>query len=147
MSNTNILVIGAGGQVGTELVVSLREMYGNSHVIASDIKQPNDERLLNGPFEILDAMNLQAISDLVSKYKITEIYHLAALLSATAEKNPSFSGVKLKDPGPDWYFEKKSKTNPNNRIVINLSAFEKYGLDTVAGEIKLACYTPEQQAR
>jgi nucleoside-diphosphate-sugar epimerase len=89
MSKSNLLVIGAGGQVGTELVVALRAAYGNSHVVASDIKKPSDERLLDGPFEILDAMDGNAMLDLVKKYNITEIYHLVAMLSATGEKYPA----------------------------------------------------------
>lgn len=87
MGTDTILVIGSSGQIGTELVQSLRGIYGSSNVIASDIKpQPDDE----GPFETLNVLDRQAVSDIVKKYKVTQVYLLAALLSATAEQNPKF---------------------------------------------------------
>jgi nucleoside-diphosphate-sugar epimerase len=84
----NILVIGACGQLGTELVESLRTIYGNSNVVASDIRQSDDEVFKNGPFENLDILDKSRLSELLSKYKPTQVYHLAALLSATAEAKP-----------------------------------------------------------
>jgi nucleoside-diphosphate-sugar epimerase len=89
MAETNILILGACGQVGTELTVKLREIYGNSHVITTDLK-PAEGVFTAGPHEILDVMQKDAMLALVKKYRITQIYHLAALLSATAEKNPMF---------------------------------------------------------
>ncbi|NCQ12326.1 MAG: NAD-dependent epimerase/dehydratase family protein, partial [Bacteroidetes bacterium] len=83
-----ILVIGSSGQIGTELVEELRKMYGNEHVVASDIKTPQQEQ--TGPFEILDILNKEQLLNVVKKHNITQIYLLAALLSATAEKNPAF---------------------------------------------------------
>ncbi|PIZ06575.1 MAG: NAD-dependent epimerase, partial [Flavobacteriales bacterium CG_4_10_14_0_8_um_filter_32_5] len=83
-----ILVIGSSGQIGTELVEELRKMYGNEHVVASDIKNPQQEQ--TGPFEILDILNKEQLLNVVKKHNITQIYLLAALLSATAEKNPAF---------------------------------------------------------
>lgn len=89
MSTETILIIGSCGQVGTELCLRLREIYGNSNVIATDIK-PAEGIFLEGPYYMLDAMDKTGIQDLVTKYKVSQIYHLAALLSATAEKNPMF---------------------------------------------------------
>lgn len=85
---SNILVLGASGQIGTELTQKLRLIYGNNHIIASDIRMPNDEIMTSGPFEIIDATNKEAIFKVVKKYKITQVYLLAAMLSATAEQQP-----------------------------------------------------------
>jgi nucleoside-diphosphate-sugar epimerase len=87
MSDTRILVIGACGQVGTELVEELAVKYGQDAVIASDIRETATFSVAYYP---LDVMNREAVREMVIKHKITEVYHLAALLSATAEKNPSF---------------------------------------------------------
>lgn len=90
--NRKVLIIGASGQIGSELVVSLRERIGNESVVASDIKNPaNDSILLNGPFEVLDVMDAELLKEIVVKHGVTEVYLLAALLSATAEKNPMFA--------------------------------------------------------
>ena len=83
-----ILVIGAGGQVGQELVANLREKHGSDKVVASDIRDIEDN---NGPFEVLNALDKERLHELVEKYKIEEIYHLAALLSANAEKQVKFA--------------------------------------------------------
>ncbi|WP_129022009.1 NAD-dependent epimerase/dehydratase family protein [Edaphocola flava] len=83
-----ILVIGAGGQIGVELTLALREKYGADNVIASDIREPHALLANSGPFVELDVMNSHAVSLLVQKEKITQIYLLAAILSATGEKNP-----------------------------------------------------------
>ena len=82
-----ILIIGSSGQIGTELVMELRSIYGNNNVIASDIRPSSSEVMESGPFEKLDIMDEQLLRDIVKKYKITQVYLLAALLSATAEKN------------------------------------------------------------
>ena len=83
-----ILVIGSSGQIGTELVSSLRRTYGNSNVIASDIRlSSSDEILQSGPFEVLDIMDKGLLFKIVKKHQITQVYLLAALLSATAEQN------------------------------------------------------------
>lgn len=83
-----ILVIGSCGQIGTELVLKLREIYGEDRVIASDIRQPNSKELLqSGPFEIIDVLDQKRLTSVVKKYGVNQIYLLAALLSATAEKN------------------------------------------------------------
>lgn len=83
-----ILIVGSSGQIGTELVEELRKMYGNENVVASDIKQPQQEQ--SGPFEVLDILNKEQLLSVIKKHQITQVYLLAALLSATAEKNPEF---------------------------------------------------------
>ena len=82
-----ILIIGSSGQIGTELVMELRKMYGNENVIASDIRPSCKEVMESGPFEELDIMKQELLISIVKKYKVTQVYLLAALLSATAEKN------------------------------------------------------------
>lgn len=88
--NTNILIIGACGQIGSELTQKLREIYGVDQVIASDIRKGEQEVFQTGPFEIVDALNFDQVAAVINKYKIDEVYLMAALLSATAEKNPAF---------------------------------------------------------
>ncbi|AUC19605.1 NAD-dependent epimerase/dehydratase family protein, partial [Polaribacter reichenbachii] len=83
-----ILVLGASGQIGTELTQKLRLVYGNNQVIASDIRVANEEIMTSGPFEIIDATNKEAILKVIQKYKVTQVYLLAAMLSATAEQHP-----------------------------------------------------------
>jgi nucleoside-diphosphate-sugar epimerase len=84
----NILVIGASGQIGSELVMALRKVYGDSHVFATDIKDAPKDVMESGPFQILDAMDDQQLTHFVVRHKITQIYHLAAVLSGNAEKIP-----------------------------------------------------------
>ena len=86
-----ILVIGAAGQIGTELVLKLRESKGAENVIAADLKKPNEEVLAGGKFVQLDILDEPATRTVISENSITEVYLLAALLSATAEKNPMFA--------------------------------------------------------
>ncbi|WP_420321207.1 NAD-dependent epimerase/dehydratase family protein [Flagellimonas sp.] len=83
-----ILILGACGQIGTELTMELRSKYGAETVIASDIREGAGTLMQSGPFEILDATNYQAIEDVVMHYEIDEVYLMAAMLSATAEKFP-----------------------------------------------------------
>lgn len=87
MSET-ILVLGASGQIGNELTQKLRTIYGNSSVIASDIKKGSEEMMVSGPFEIIDATDKETILKTIQKYKVSQVYLLAAMLSATAEKYP-----------------------------------------------------------
>jgi nucleoside-diphosphate-sugar epimerase len=89
MGTDKIMIIGACGQVGTELTLRLRDIFGNANVLATDIKEA-EGIFKEGPFEILNALDSKKIAELVGKYNITQVYHLAALLSATAEKNPMF---------------------------------------------------------
>lgn len=88
---TKILIIGACGQIGTELTHRLRAEYGNENVIASDIRKLNNDIVNNGIFEVVNALDYNQIEHLIEKYQITDIYLMAALLSATAEKNPAFA--------------------------------------------------------
>ena len=88
---TKILIIGACGQIGTELTAKLRLIYGNDNVIASDIRKLNNDIVNNGIFEVVNALDYNQIEHLVEKYAITDVYLMAALLSATAEKNPAFA--------------------------------------------------------
>lgn len=90
MSQETILIIGSAGQLGTELCETLRGIYGNQNVIASDVKPVSGPLSENGPFEVLDILDKQRFTEVLDKYKPTQVYHLAALLSATAEKNPKF---------------------------------------------------------
>lgn len=83
-----ILIIGACGQIGTELTFTLREKYGFNNVIASDIREGSEEMMTSGPFEILDATDYDALEEVVAYYEINEVYLMAAMLSATAEKFP-----------------------------------------------------------
>lgn len=85
-----ILIIGACGQLGTELTDALRLRHGNDKVIASDVSDPK-ESLLAGPFERLDVMDGQKLGELVSRYRVDTIYHLAAVLSAKGEADPKFA--------------------------------------------------------
>ena len=87
-----ILVIGACGQLGSELTLALRQQYGNANVVAADIQYPKQAELREtGPFEIVDVLTPQHLSDLAARYNFTQIYHLAAILSATGEMNPKFA--------------------------------------------------------
>ncbi|MDP4282768.1 MAG: NAD-dependent epimerase/dehydratase family protein, partial [Bacteroidota bacterium] len=83
-----ILVIGCSGQIGSELTLELRKMHGDSNVIASDIRVPNKDISESGPFEKLDVLDAHRLHEIVSRYNITQIYHLAAILSGNAEKKP-----------------------------------------------------------
>ncbi|MBL4625169.1 MAG: NAD-dependent epimerase/dehydratase family protein [Flavobacteriales bacterium] len=86
-----ILVVGASGQIGTELVLELRNRLGNDTIVASDIKTPNYDVMEGGPFEFLDILDKNALLKIVQKHNIKQVYQLAALLSATAEQNPMFA--------------------------------------------------------
>ena len=88
MSET-ILVIGSSGQIGTELVEELRNQFGTETVIASDIREPQTPQ--DGPFEVLNILDKEQLLTVIKKYNVKEVYLLAALLSATAEKNPEFA--------------------------------------------------------
>ncbi|MGV3460772.1 MAG: L-threonine 3-dehydrogenase [Flavobacterium sp.] len=87
----NILIIGACGQIGTELTKKLRETYGSEHVIASDVRKGDADFVAAGPFEVVNALDFNQVQDVIEKYKVDEVYLMAALLSATAEKNPAFA--------------------------------------------------------
>ncbi|MFM2038094.1 MAG: hypothetical protein RL432_1033 [Bacteroidota bacterium] len=85
------LIIGAGGQIGTELTLALRNKWGADQVIASDIKTEKPSNLGEGPYVALDILNREAVREYIIREKIETVYLLAALLSATAEKQPDFA--------------------------------------------------------
>jgi nucleoside-diphosphate-sugar epimerase len=89
----NILVIGSTGQIGSELTLVLRDSYGPGNVVAGGHKRKPSSRKLqdSGPYEIADCLAPKALAALIEKYRIDTIYHLAALLSATSEKNPKLA--------------------------------------------------------
>lgn len=83
-----ILILGACGQIGQELTQKLRVIYGNNNVIASDIRERTTNMTLSGPFEIIDATDKASILAVIEKYRITQVYLLAAMLSVTSEQQP-----------------------------------------------------------
>lgn len=87
--NKSILIIGACGQIGTELTLKLREINGNNAVVASDIREGSEELMKSGPFEFVNAMEYDSILKVMEKYNIEEVYLMAAMLSATGEKFPA----------------------------------------------------------
>ena len=82
------LILGACGQIGTELTLELRSRHGSESVIATDIREGQDELMQSGPFITLDATDAKAIAEVLNSHEISEVYLMAAMLSATAEKNP-----------------------------------------------------------
>jgi nucleoside-diphosphate-sugar epimerase len=88
----NILVTGAAGQIGSELTLALRARFGDSNVIATGHKtRPSDILMDSGPFHFIDCANIDTVADIVKKYNVDTIYHLAAILSAVAEANPQLA--------------------------------------------------------
>ncbi len=83
-----ILVIGAAGQIGSELVIALRKVYGNDNVFATDLRQAPKDIMEGGPFQLLDVMDDKRLIHFIIRNKITQIYHLAAVLSGNAERLP-----------------------------------------------------------
>ena len=88
MKQDNILVIGAGGQIGAVLTETLREVHGADHVLATDLRALGEQ---TGPTAILNVLDPVALEELVRKWRINQIYHLAAILSATGEKDPMWA--------------------------------------------------------
>lgn len=91
MVKEKILVIGASGQIGVELTLALRKIYGNANVIASDLREQNPLLQGTGPYVSMDVMNKEMLHVQVLRQGITQIYLLAAILSATGEKNPGLA--------------------------------------------------------
>jgi threonine 3-dehydrogenase len=85
MRPVKILITGANGQVGTALAAALRSVYGVQNVLCTDIRKPKEEQ---GPFEMLDILNVQRMAEIIEDHHITQVYHLAAILSANGEWNP-----------------------------------------------------------
>ncbi|MFI3324127.1 MAG: NAD-dependent epimerase/dehydratase family protein [Rikenellaceae bacterium] len=91
----NILIVGAGGQLGSELTTYLRSIYGESHVVATDVRDCK-ELAQTGPFEIVNALDATSIASTVARYKVDAIFNLVALLSAVGERNPQMAwGVNM----------------------------------------------------
>ena len=91
MHKEKILVIGASGQIGVALTLALRQMYGADHVIAADLREQNPLLTGTGPYLSLDVMNKEMLHTQIIRQNITQVYLLAAMLSATGEKNPSLA--------------------------------------------------------
>ncbi|HYC28072.1 MAG TPA: L-threonine 3-dehydrogenase [Chitinophagaceae bacterium] len=91
MAKEKILVIGASGQIGVELTLALRKIYGNSNIVASDLREENELLHGTGPYVSIDVMNKEMLHVQVIRQNITQIYLLAAILSATGEKNPNLA--------------------------------------------------------
>lgn len=91
MGKQKILIIGANGQIGTELTVALRERAGTDNVFATDIREPNAILAGNGPYDKLDVLDKAALKSFIQKQGITQVYNMAAVLSATGEKDPAFA--------------------------------------------------------
>lgn len=91
MTKDKILVIGASGQIGVELTLALRKLYGNANVVASDLREENDLLKGTGPYVSLDVMNKEMLHVQVIRQNFTQVYLLAAILSATGEKNPNLA--------------------------------------------------------
>jgi nucleoside-diphosphate-sugar epimerase len=91
MAKDKILVIGASGQIGVELTLALRKIYGNANVVASDMREENELLKGTGPYVSMDVMNKEMLHVQVIRQNITQIYLLAAILSATGEKNPNLA--------------------------------------------------------
>lgn len=83
-----ILIVGAAGQIGSELTEKLRSIYGTNNVVASDINTNNKTLVNSGPFKIIDAKNFDQLKTCIVNHEVTTVYLMAALLSASAEKNP-----------------------------------------------------------
>src|ERR1044071_628797 len=91
MIREKILVIGASGQIGVELTLELRRLYGNANVVAADLREENELLKGSGPYVSLDVMNREMLHVQVIRQNVTQIYLLAAILSATGEKSPNLA--------------------------------------------------------
>jgi len=89
--NPKILIIGASGQIGSELTAALRKIHGKNAVLASDIKEGDNELMNSGPFIKIDATHKDELEKCIEFHKVTEVYLMAALLSATAERHPDLA--------------------------------------------------------
>lgn len=89
--STNILVVGAAGQIGTELVMELRKQYGDDHVIAGDIRPASDEIMASGHFAPMDITDRMRLEEIIERHEIDTVFQMAALLSGTAEQKPQYA--------------------------------------------------------
>ena len=125
MKKTRILLIGAGGQLGSELAQGLWKIYGIENVITSDIKEAQGI-LIEGPYEKFDVMQRDKLFEILHRQKITQIYHLAALLSATGEKDPRWA----------WKLNMES-------LLFVLEAAQELKLDKVYWPSSIAAFGPD----
>ena len=126
MTQKKVLVTGAMGQIGSELTCELRKRYGAENVVATDIRIPDGQLANSGPCDVLDVTDRAAVFSIIKKYNINTIYHMAAILSATGEKNPSLC----------W------KVNMDGSINIMDAALE-LDLGTVVIPSSIAAFGPE----
>lgn len=87
----NILIVGAGGQIGSELTIKLRSIYGKNNVVTTDLNSEINEQVKDGPFYVADALDAKRMAEIVEKHKIDTIYNLVAMLSAKGENNPQLA--------------------------------------------------------
>ena len=125
MKKDRILVIGASGQIGVELTLALRKIYGGANVVASDLREENDLLKGTGPYVSLDVMNKEMLHVQIIRQNITQVYLLAAILSATGEKNPPLA----------WNLNMQSLLN-----VLDIAKEEK--LDKVYWPSSIAVFGP-----
>ncbi|MCK7556855.1 NAD-dependent epimerase/dehydratase family protein [Chitinophaga sedimenti] len=125
MKKDKILVIGACGQIGVELTLALRKMYGDQNVVASDLREEHELLKGTGPYVSLDVMNKEMLHVLVIRHNITQVYLLAAILSATGEKNPLLA----------WHINMASLLN-----VLDIAKEE--GLDKIYWPSSIAVFGP-----
>jgi nucleoside-diphosphate-sugar epimerase len=125
MRKDRILVIGASGQIGVELTLALRKIYGGANVVASDLREENDLLKGTGPYVSLDVMNKEMLHVQIIRQNITQVYLLAAILSATGEKNPPLA----------WHLNMQSLLN-----VLDIAKEEK--LDKVYWPSSIAVFGP-----
>ena len=130
MVKEKVLVIGASGQIGVELTLALRRIYGNGNVVASDLREENDLLRGTGPYVSLDVMNKEMLHVQVIRQNITQIYLLAAILSATGEKNPGLA----------WHLNMQGLLN-----VLDIAREEK--LQKVYGPSSIAVFGPTSPKR
>ena len=147
-----IIITGALGQIGTELTLKLREKYGEENVLPTDIKEPEDEQLKGKPFEILDVRDMERLKEIARDFKPDTIMHMAALLSATCEKDPQLawdinmgglvnalelareSGLQFFTPSSIGAFGPSTPKENTPQVTVQRPT-TMYGVNKVAGEL------------